>query len=135
MSEMKTREEFYALPGMKNLKTTIVAEAIVLYACAGLTALFGMASSDIMTWIVDALLLVGLGLWLHLGKSRVCAILILSYSLLNMAGSYLMIGRMQGIMILLAGIASVQATFKYHGLWNRYRKTGQLPAEVLREGR
>ncbi len=85
-----SRKEFienYAQPSVKKDIKTI---AIICYVCAGITFAFSCIINP--AGIIDALVLAGLALGMHLGKSKVCAILILILSIVEcvaglMAGS------------------------------------------------
>lgn len=83
--------------------------------------------------IIAAALLVGLGIWIHLGKSRVASLITLIYGVYSMVAGSLANGRLQGWWIPLIGGYAVFYTFKFNGLWGKYRRSGTLPAEVLNE--
>lgn len=159
-----TKKEFCDLPGMKTYKNNIRGCAVVLYACAAVTALLAVfewgeqsALADAFTrqmmWgapsflgsvvaavfgflirfdrIIAALLLVGLGIWLQLGKSRVSAILTLVYGSYSMIVGSISLGRLQGWWVPVIGGFAVYYTIKFNKLWKQYRKNGVLPDEVL----
>lgn len=127
-----TKKEFYKLPGMKACRGNIRGCAIVLYFAAGMTLMASVLLQDIlMASVIDGILLLALGLWLQLGKSRVCAILTLCYGIYNMAIVAITAGQIQGWLIPLAGAWVVAYTFKFHGLWSKYQKEGVLPQEAV----
>ena len=74
-----------------------------------------------------AILFVGLGLGIHLGQSRVCAILLTVYGGLNMIVSIMEKGRFGGWLFLLVGIDGIIYTFKFHKAWKQYKNTGIVP--------
>lgn len=128
-----TKKEFYKLPGMKSCRSSILACAIVLYICAGTTLLAALLVDSLSASILDAVLLVALGLWLQLGKSRVCAIITACYGLFGTGIVLFTTGRIQGWWIPLAGIFAIVYTFKFHKLWNQYQKDGVLPEEAVKK--
>ena len=80
---------------------------------------------------LDAILLLALGLWLHLGKSRICALVTLAYGILNMVMAVISSGQLQGWWIALAGAWAVAYTFQFHKMWNKYRKEGVVPKDAV----
>ena len=159
-----TKKEFCELPGMKTYKNNIRGCAVVLYACAAVTALLAIfewgeqsALADAFTrqmmWgapsflgsvaaavfgflirfdrIIAALLLVGLGIWLQLGKSRVSAILTLVYGSYSMIVGSISSGRLQGWWVPVIGGFAVYYTIKFNKLWKQYQKSGVLPDEAV----
>lgn len=127
-----TKKEFYKLPGLKGCRSNILTCAIILYICAAATC-----AQAIILWeqrafsLLDAALLLGLGLWLQLGKSRVSAIITLVYGIFNVVIALLAVGQIQGWWVPLAGIWAIIYTFKFHKLWNEYQQSGRLPDESV----
>ena len=70
-----TKKEFLKLPENKKYRKEINGAAIICYVCAGITLLAVLATGALSS-IVDAAILVGLGLGIHLAQSKVCAILL-----------------------------------------------------------
>lgn len=123
-----TKKEFYKLPGVKSCRTNIRTCAILAYVCSGVTILASLLLSDYLaSSILDGLLLLGLGLGLQLARSRVCAIIIAGYGILNMIIGLLANGTIQGWLIPVIGIYAIIYTFKYQKMWDRYIKEGVLP--------
>lgn len=129
-----SKKEFYELSGMKACRSNIKSCAIILYFCAAITTLAAVFWDMVpLLSIVDAVLLVLLGVWLQFGKSRVAAILITVYGIYNMVVSSLGTGSLRGWWIPLAGIWAITYTFKFYKLWNKYQKSGELPREAISE--
>lgn len=126
------KKEFYKLPGMKSYRSNIITCAVVLYICAGVTLLASFLIEGMGASIVDGLLLLGLGIWLQIGKSRVCAIITACYGLLSVGLVLVTTGKVQGWWIPLAGIWAIIYTFKFQNLWNKYQKDGVLPEEAIK---
>lgn len=81
--------------------------------------------------IIAAVLLVGLGIWIQLGKSRVASLITLIYGSYSMIVGSLAMGRLQGWWIPVIGGFAVFYTFKFNGLWGKYRRSGMLPPGAL----
>lgn len=128
-----SKKEFYKLPGLKSYRSNITGCAVVLYICAAVTLLASFLIEGMGASILDGLLLLGLGIWLQIGKSRVCAIITACYGLLSVGLVLVTAGRVQGWWIPLAGIWAVVYTFKFHNLWNKYQKDGVLPEEAIKK--
>ena len=115
----------------------------MLYFCSGMTILASvlmqvLTSSSVMDGfqisasIIDGVLLLALGLWLQFGKSRICAIITLCYGIFNMVMVAIANGQVQGWLIPLAGGWAIAYTFKFHSLWRKYEKSGELPDEAVK---
>lgn len=86
-----SRKEFIEKYAQPSLRKNITSIAILCYVCAGLTFIVSCLLNPL--GIIDALILAGLALGMHLAKSKVCAILILILSILEVllslvAGSF-----------------------------------------------
>lgn len=127
-----TKTEFYKLDGMKSIRGNIKGCAIILYICAGVTILASVLLREILAAsLIDGLLLLGLGLWLQLGRSRVCAIITLLYGILGTGLTLVQTERVQGWWIPLTGVWAIIYTFKFYKLWNQYQKTKVVPDEAI----
>ena len=121
-----TKAEFLNLETMKSCKSNIISCGIALYILGvinmGLQIFWGGLP-------LDGIILILFGLGVHLGKSRICAILCTVYSVINMAYMAMETGRVTGWWILLVGIYAIIYTFKFNGAWSKYQKDGTLPVE------
>lgn len=76
-----SKKEFINKYAQPSLRKNITSIAILCYVCSGLTFI---VSCIFNPWgIIDALILLGLALGMHLAKSKVCAILILILSIIE----------------------------------------------------
>lgn len=126
--EKVSKKEFYKLPGVKTCRTNIRTCAILAYVCSGFTIFASLLLSDYLaSSIIDGLLLLGLGLGVQLARSRVCAIILAGYGLLNMAIALVSYGTVQGWLIPVIGIYAIIYTFKYQKMWENYDKNGIMP--------
>lgn len=86
-----SRKEFINKYAQPSLKKNITSIAILCYVCAGLTFVVSCLLNPL--GIIDALVLAAFALGMHLAKSKVCAILILILSIVEVlislvAGSF-----------------------------------------------
>ena len=98
-----SRKEFIDKYVQPSLRKNIKSIAILCYVCAGLTFLMSIAVNPY--GIIDALVLLGFALGMHIAKSRVCAILILVLSIIEVIVS-LIVGAFP-FWWLIAGISAV----------------------------
>lgn len=121
-----TKKEFSKLPAMKSCKSNINVCGILLYVFGGINIALAVGMGTVP---IDGIILILLGLGIHLGKSRVCALLCAAFSIFNVIYMLYTTGKAAGVWIVLIGIDAVIYTFKYHSAWNKYKKEGTLPVE------
>ena len=110
-----TKKEFNECANIKSITKNITAAAIINVVMAGNIA-----------GLVDVMIVVGLGLGIHLAKSRACAVIITAYSIINFIYVILLSGMPGGWLIIVCGVYSIIYTFKYQNAWNKYQQTGQI---------
>ncbi len=88
-----------------TFKKDIKSIAILCYVCAGLTGVVSLAVNS-LGWI-DAILLLGVTLGMHLGKSKVCAIILLVLACIEAVAGIVLIGTPSAVLWVLAGIWAV----------------------------
>lgn len=98
-----TRKEFIEKYAQPHIGKEIRNIAILCYICAAITFIVSCIVNPI--GIIDAFILTGFALGMHLAKSRVCAILILILSIVEMVLS-LLVGSFP-IWWLIAGVSAV----------------------------
>lgn len=125
---MMNKKEFYKHPNMSKVRKEIIACGVVWYVLAGFNFLIQIVYLQYIPGLLDVALMLGLGLGVHLGKSRVCAIILTAYAVFNTV-ILLMAGGGNGALILIAAIFSLVYTFKFQNAWKRYQKTGVIPAK------
>lgn len=76
--------------------------------------------------IVD-LIIVGLGIGIMIGQSRVCAGIALALSAYNMISSIVQTHRFTGYLPFIASIYAVYATVEFNNAWKQYDTTGHYP--------
>lgn len=127
-TQQMTKKEFLRHENLKKTKSGINSAAIIAYICGVISFVAGYLLLDTgMYVIVDLLLLVGLGLGIQLGQSRVCSILLLAYAILNVISGIMETGRPTGYLILIAAIDAVIFTFRFQKAWKEYQSSGIVP--------
>ena len=118
-----TRDEFLALPENQHFKKEIRSAAIICYISVAATV--ALAFLDNKFILIDAAIMLAIALGIHLRQSRVCAVLLLVYALINTVMRLVQTGRFGGYLILLAGVYAVISTFKLEKQWKEYRNFGR----------
>lgn len=121
-----TKKQFYNHPAMKTIKTNIISCGVIGYVLTGLNLLMAFLLPSSGANLLDTLLILGLSLGLHLGKSRVCAILMAVYGMYNIIIALIVFHRLSGWLIPVMGIYACIYTFKFHNAWKKYQVTGQI---------
>ncbi len=139
MLELVSKKEFYTRYASPSLKRELKGSAVGLYVCAGITVVFHMLvsywSSGPMGFVsngipwVDLVLMVGCALGLQFWKSRACAVVVMTYSVINTLILLLDTGKIGGWWIIVFGITALRATFSLHKEYVRYLRSGELPEE------
>lgn len=104
----------------------ITAAAIIAYVIGAITFIVNVVMAGNIAGLVDVMIVVGLGLGIHLAKSRACAVIITAYSIINFIYVILLAGMPGGWLIIVCGVYSIIYTFKYQNAWNKYQQTGQI---------
>lgn len=108
-------KEFYKFYCPSKIKKNINAAAIMLYCCSALNFLLFFVSAKIgisgLVSVVDAVLVLGLALGVHIGKGRACAVIVLVYSILNCLYCLVTKGQLGGYVIIIAGVYATIFTF------------------------
>ncbi|MBE6813371.1 MAG: zinc ribbon domain-containing protein [Ruminococcaceae bacterium] len=104
-----SRKEFIEKYAPKSVKSDIKAVAITCYVCAAIT--FGVACAAAPAGIIDALLLAGFALGMHLLKSRVFAVLILVLSIVESVFAIAQ-GATAPVLWIICGVAAIMIFVK-----------------------
>ena len=115
--EQLSKKQFYAQCASKKDKGNIRAAAILGYICAGATLLLGVLMQNYFI-IIDVAIILGLSLGIHLAQNRVCAVLLLIYSLINVIFSLLATGQISGWWLIIVGVCGIIGTFDFHKNYN-----------------
>jgi len=101
---------------------TIKTSAIVCYICLAISLIFAILFN--YAGLIDVVILGALTLGMHLGKSKVCAIILLIYSIISTLIAFASTGSFTGYLWILA---SILAVVSYSKLTKAYKafQTGQ----------
>lgn len=102
-----------------KLRKNIVGSAIVCYISAALTGALGVLFNPMM--LVDAAIVLLLGLGIHLKQSRACSVILLVYGVFSCIMMLIQTGRLGSWLIILAGVYAVMYTFKLEKEYRAFR--------------
>ena len=88
-----------------SFKSNLRSIAILCYVVAGINAVIAIAFNPIT--IIDSLILLGFTLGMHLGKSKVCAVLLLILGCIELIMGFIADSAASGALWLIAGIIAV----------------------------
>lgn len=117
-----TKKEFLQLPENKALKSQLITDCVICYVCSGVTLILGLFVMEQPLILLDVLLILGLGLGIHLTQSRVCAVILCAYAVINSLIGLVQNGSVSGYWILIAGFFSVVTTFRFDKAWKAYQQ-------------
>lgn len=120
-----TKSQFFKLPGMRPARGTLIGAACIIYACAGLSLINALTSNIFV--LLDVFILLGLGLGMHLGRSRACAFVLLGYSIINCIYVIILNHVPGGWLIILGAAFACSATCKLQSAYKNYIQTGFVP--------
>lgn len=116
-----TRSEFLKTKEMKKVRANINACACLGYALAIGSVIVNVIQSGNYVVIFDALFIIAMSLLIHLLQSRVAAILLGVYSVINVGVMYYMNGKPGGIIVLAVAIYAMIYTFKFQKAWHEFK--------------
>ena len=112
------KTEFYRNYAADSTRRNIRSAAIVCYFCTLVTIVLAILFAPLM--LIDAAVILVLGLLIQLKQNRVCAILLLAYGVTGFSLTMLD-GRMSGWLIVLAGVFAVIDTFRLEKEYRDFR--------------
>jgi hypothetical protein len=118
-TKVSTLKEFAAFPANKTARGLILAAAICCYISAGVTVILGASSYPPM--LLDAAILLGLGLWVHVSKTLASAVVLLVYAGINTLIMLAMTQSAGGWLILAGGILAVVGANMLNKDWKAYQ--------------
>lgn len=121
-----TKEEFNQCANIKSIIKNITVAAIITYVVGFITLITNVIIGGNIFGLLDVIIVIGLGVGIHIAKSRACSIALLVYSFVNMIYMIILAGMPGGWLIIVCGIYATIYTFKYQNTWERYKQTGQL---------
>ena len=114
-----SKSEFCRNHAPDKIRKNIRGSVILCYISAAVTAAFAVMFD--LAMFLDVVIVLALGLLIHLKQSRVCAVLLLVYSLINCVFMLMSTGRFGGWLIILAGVFAVIYTFKLEKEYRAFR--------------
>ena len=118
-----TKSEFWKNAVPKNVKGQVVTAAVFAYISAAMTLVLGFLTGNFLV-LIDVLLVLGLGLGVHLAKSRVCAIILAAYFVLNKVLQWLggeFSGLYMAVIFIIGFVMGVVGTFAFQKQWKEYQ--------------
>lgn len=115
-----TRKEFFAMYASDKVRKGIRSSAILCYVCAVLTVLYGWLTTGTLYSLLDAAVIVLLGVLIHVIRSRAAAVILLVYSSINLIYTWVNTGSPGGWLMVVGGIAAVSATFSLNKEYKAY---------------
>ena len=117
------------------MRKNVISSAIVIYIVAGINLIIGFAfingegefAENAAGIMVIGAIIGALGLGVHLGYSRGCAIAVTCLSVLDTILTIAMYGKVQGWYLIIGGIYAIVATFQIHKAYDEYQATGSYP--------
>ena len=122
-----TKREFLKLPENVKLKSNISMSAWICYICAVISLIFGVLILKTGAYaLLDVAIMVVLGIGIHLYQSRLCAVILTAYALLNVIYSWASTGRPSGYLMILAGAYALMSTFTLEKKWKAYQQESDV---------
>lgn len=134
-----SKKDFLKLEQNKSIRTGIIVSAILCYVSAGITTLAGLLGSSIgginfnAFVLVDAAVILALGLFIHLKQSFPASIILLVYSIVNTIYMSIQAGTFGGWLILIAGIGATYYTYKLNKDFKAFSSTNQNYTDIPTE--
>lgn len=115
------RSEFLKTKEMKKIRANINACAYLGYAIAVGSVIVNVIQSGNYVVIFDALFIIAMSLLVHLLQSRVAAILLGVYAVINVGVMYYMNGKPGGVVVLAVAVYAIIYTFKFQKAWHDFK--------------
>ena len=117
-----TRREFYKSSEMDSVRKSINGCAIAGYVVAALSLVANLLLLDNPSGIIDTILIIILSILIQTIQSRVAAVILCVYGVINMAIITMYTGRFGGWWILVVGVFAAINTFKFHKAWKEEKE-------------
>ncbi|MCR5593170.1 MAG: hypothetical protein K6F79_05425 [Saccharofermentans sp.] len=118
-----TRNEYLKTPEQSVNRKNILSCAICGYVVAGISLVINLFFLGNYMGIIDSIFIVVMALLIQLLQSRVAAILLAVYSIVNMIMTSIQMGRLGGWWIAIIGGYSVYYTFKFQKAWKEFKNS------------
>ena len=120
-----TRREFLKTPQMNAIRNNLFSSAVLGYVIAGITLYFGVIQTGNYFTLLEVFLILACSLLIHLLQSRVAAIVLAAYAVLNVVVTTVSNGKFSGWWVALVGVYAVIYTFRFQKAWKDYQKDNE----------
>lgn len=110
-------------PEYKKIGGGITVSALVFYLSAALTMALATLGGNSGAGVLDAVILVGFGLWIQFGYSRVASVIATVYSIANMIYMTVETGKLSGYLIVVGAVLAIIYTFKAASEFKKYKES------------
>ncbi len=118
-----TRKEFLKTPEQSLNRKNINSCAITGYVIAAISLAVNIFMLDNYWGILDSILIVVASLFIQLLQSRVAAVILALYAIVNVIYVTVLTGRFGGWWIAIIGVYAVFYTFKFQKAWKEYKNS------------
>lgn len=115
-----TKKEYIAKYAPVNLKKNIKSAAILCYICVGISAIASFALFKEPLMLVEVAVYLGLALGMHIGNSKICAYLLLVFSIVECIFSVIQFDSPSGWWLIIAGFSAVSTFRKLDKEYNKF---------------
>ena len=118
-----TRYQFFKSPKMKQIRNILRGCAIWCYISGVITGMMKIFYGYAYNALIENFLIIALGLLIHLLQSRVAAIILAVYTVINCIIMTFRMGELTAHYLILFGIFAVINTFKFQKAWKEYQQS------------
>lgn len=108
----------------EEVRKSLRSASILAYVCAGISAVANLVLGYPLG-LIDVAILLGLALGMHIGKSKICAILLLVAAVAEVAYTLATTGNFGGWLWILAGVSGVMAFAKAEKMYKQFQNGAQ----------
>ena len=108
----------------EEVRKSLRSASILAYACAGISAVANLVLGYPLG-LIDVAILLGLAFGMHIGKSKICAILLLVAAVAEVAYTLATTGNFGGWLWILAGVSGVMAFAKAEKMYKQFQNGTQ----------
>ena len=116
-----TRREFFKSKEMKSTRATIIGCAFCGYALAIAGVIMNYIELHTLETILDAVIIIAACLCIQFLQSRIAAIVLTVYSILNVVLVYIQKGNLVSCVIIALAVFALIATFKLQLAWHKVK--------------
>lgn len=121
-SKKMKRREFYNLPKNGEIKKKITQITTCLYIISACSIIMNRTAGIFIALLIAALF-IGLGIGIGRFQSKVCAIILTVYSLLNTLVGIVLTGEPTSFVVLLASAMALKNVMEFDKAYNKYLQT------------